>query len=125
MGKDYDRENAWADEIAQKSWAQAARKDVPYNLKILDNQGVNAFSTVGGYVHLSEGVLDFARSDDELAGIIGHETGYIERRHAVELNDRTTLLNVRFGVASIFSPIVYHAGLLLMSRARGTIPMPW
>ena len=125
MGKDYDRqvtaqnavvtdplENAWANGIAQKLWAQVARKDVPYNLKILEDGEVNAFSTVGGYVYLDEGLLDFVQSDDEFAGVIGHETGHIERRHAVTLNNRTTLLNILLGIGSIFSPLVYQFGQL-------------
>ncbi len=125
MGKDDDRqvtaqntvvtdplENAWANGIAQKLWAQAARKDIPYNLKILEDEDVNAFSTVGGYVYLNEGLLDFVQSDDEFAGVIGHETGHIERRHVVTLNNRANVMNVIFGVASIFSPLVYHFGQL-------------
>ncbi|HXP91929.1 MAG TPA: M48 family metalloprotease [Candidatus Binatia bacterium] len=125
MGKDYDRqvtsqntvvtdplENAWANGIAQKLWTQVARKDVPYNLKILEAGEVNAFSTVGGYVYLDEGLLDFVQSDDELAGVIGHETGHIERRHVVTLNNRTTILNILFGIGSLFSPFVYRFGQL-------------
>jgi predicted Zn-dependent protease len=125
IGKDYDRqvtaqnavvtdplENAWANGIAQKLWAQVARKDVPYSVKILEDGEVNAFSTVGGYVYIDEGVLDFVQSDDEFAGVIGHETGHIERRHVVTLNNRTTLLNILFGIGSIFSPLVYQFGQL-------------
>src|SRR6202790_5463689 len=75
--------NAWVDGITAKLWAQVARKDVPYNIKVLDVSDINAFSTLGGYVYVNEGTLDFVQSDDELASIIGHETGHIERRHAV------------------------------------------
>lgn len=125
MGRDYDRqvtsqntvvtdplEVAWVDGIAQKLWAQVARKDVPYNVKILEDDEVNAFSTVGGYIYLDEGLLDFVQSDDELAGVIGHETGHIERRHAVNLNNRATLLNILFGIGSLFSPLIYQFGQL-------------
>jgi len=40
--------NAWVQSVSGKLWAQTARKDVPYSIKILDVSDVNAFSTLGG-----------------------------------------------------------------------------
>ena len=104
--------NQWTNEISSRLWAQVARKDVPYNIKILDAPDVNAFSTVGGYVYINSGALDFAQSDDELASIIGHETGHIERRHGVTLPAKAQALNLLFGIASLFSPFIYRFGQL-------------
>ncbi|MDQ6823076.1 MAG: M48 family metalloprotease [Candidatus Eremiobacteraeota bacterium] len=104
--------NAWVGGISAKLWKQVARKDVPYNIKIIKSNDVNAFSTMGGYVYLYEGLLDFAQSDDELAGVIGHETGHIERRHAVTMQAKAQGLNLLFGILSLFSPLVYRFGNL-------------
>ena len=38
------------------------------SIKILDAGDINAFSTLGGFIYINEGTLDFAQSDDELAG---------------------------------------------------------
>ena len=87
-------ENAWANDVAHKLWAQVARKDVPYSLKILDAPDVNAFTTLGGFIYVDEGTLDFVQSDDELAAVIGHETGHNERRHAVNLANKAQITNI-------------------------------
>ncbi|HKE37195.1 MAG TPA: M48 family metalloprotease, partial [Candidatus Baltobacteraceae bacterium] len=59
---------------------------------------------------MNEGLVDFVQSDDELASVIGHETGHIERRHVITANSKAQILNILFGIASIFSPLVYNLG---------------
>ena len=104
--------NAWVNEVANRDWGQVARKDLPYNIKILDSADINSFTIGGGYVYVNEGLLDFVQSDDELAGVIGHETGHNERRHTVTLPAKAEALNLLFGIASLFSPFIYHFGQL-------------
>jgi hypothetical protein len=113
--------NAWVNGITTKLWAQVARKDIPYNIKILDVADVNAFSTLGGYVYVNEGTLDFVQSDDELAGVLGHETGHIERRHAVTSQNKANLLNVLLSVGSLFSPYLAPFGEFLGAGAMAKI----
>ena len=134
IGKEYDKQitdqsvivtdpllNQWVNEIANKLWAQTARKDVPYSIKIIDEADINAFSTLGGYIYVNAGTLDFVQSDDELAGVLGHETGHIERRHAVTMNNKASILNVLFGVASMFIPLVYQFGSLAQAGLQARI----
>ncbi|MGH7715122.1 MAG: M48 family metalloprotease, partial [Vulcanimicrobiaceae bacterium] len=73
---------------------------------------VNAFTTVGGFIYVNEGTLDFVQSDDELAAVIGHETGHNERRHAVMFQNKATIANVLITIGAIFSPLVYQFGQL-------------
>jgi predicted Zn-dependent protease len=134
IGKQYDKQitdstvivtdpliNAWVGDIANKLWSQTARKDVPYSIKVLDVADINAFSTLGGYIYVNIGTVDFAQSDDELAGVIGHETGHIERRHAVTNANKASILNVLFGIASLFSPIMYQFGSLIQAGVMARI----
>lgn len=107
--------NAWVQHVGAKLWAQAVRKDVPYNVKIINDAQINAFSTLGGYVYVNTGLLDFVQSDDELAAVLGHETGHIERRHTVTMQSRSQILSILLGVASIFSPLIYNFGNLLQA----------
>jgi hypothetical protein len=83
----------------------------------LKESDVNAFSTLGGYVYVNTGLLDFVQSDDELAGVIGHETGHIERRHTVTMQTKSNILSLLLGVASLFSPFIYNFGNLLQAGA--------
>ena len=109
--------NAYVQSITDKLWKQVARKDVPYNIKIIKDNQVNAFATLGGYVYVYEGLIDFAQSDDELAGALAHETGHIERRHTVTMQSKAQAMNILFGIASIMSPLIYNFGNLLEAGA--------
>lgn len=102
--------NAYVQGIAGNLWNQVERKDVPYSVKIIKDSQVNSFATVGGFVYINEGLIDFVQSDDELAGVMGHETGHIERRHVLTSNSKAEILDILFGIASIFSPILYEFG---------------
>jgi predicted Zn-dependent protease len=102
--------NAYVQGVAGNLWNQVQRKDVPYSIKIIKDSQVNSFATVGGFVYVNEGLIDFVQSDDELSGVIGHETGHIERRHVLTANSKAEILNILFGIASILSPILYEFG---------------
>jgi len=134
LGKETDKEitdsttivtdpllNAWVNEISQKLWTQVARKDVPYNIKVLDVSDVNAFTTLGGYIYINEGTLDFSQSDDELAGVIAHETGHDERRHAITGNTKASIVNILFGIGSLFSPFLYRFGQIMQAGVLAKI----
>ncbi len=107
--------NKWVKGVSDRLFQQTARKDVPYNVKILNTSDVNAFSTMGGFVYINEGALDFAQSDDELAGVLGHETGHIERRHAVTMQAKAQGLNLLMAIASMFSPFIYRFGQMMQA----------
>ncbi len=102
--------NAYVQGIAGNLWNQVARKDVPYSVKVIKDSQINSFATMGGFVYVNEGLVDFVQSDDELASVLGHETGHIERRHVITTNSKAEVLNILFGIASIFSPIIYEFG---------------
>ncbi len=102
--------NAYVSGVAENLWGQVARKDVPYSIKIIKDDDINSFATMGGFVYVYEGLVDFVQSDDELASVIGHETGHIERRHVITENSKAQILNILFGIASIFSPLIYNFG---------------
>ncbi|MBC5815268.1 MAG: M48 family metalloprotease [Candidatus Eremiobacteraeota bacterium] len=107
--------NKWVKGISDRLFQQTARKDVPYNVKILNTSDVNAFSTMGGFMYINEGALDFAQSDDEVAGVLGHETGHIERRHAVTMQAKSQGISLLLGIVSLFSPFVYRFGQLMQA----------
>ena len=104
--------NGWVNEVAERDWSQVARRDLPYNIKILDASDINSFTIGGGYIYVNVGLLDFVQSDDELAGVIGHETGHNERRHTVTLPAKAQALSLLLGIASLFSPFIYRFGQL-------------
>ncbi|MEM9522709.1 MAG: M48 family metallopeptidase [Pseudomonadota bacterium] len=71
--------------------AMAARllegRNLPYTLKIevLDHDMINAFAAPGGWVVIVRGLLDKARSPDEVAGVLAHEIGHVAARDPTRL----------------------------------------
>ncbi len=62
---------------------QSARPDLNWTFIVLDTDGVNAFATPGGLVHVTRGLLGLVRNEAELAGILGHEITHITAKHTV------------------------------------------
>lgn len=74
---------------------QTERPDLPWQFGVLDDNDVNAFSTPGGYVFITKGLLAQMNSEAELAGVLAHEISHVLRKHhlqAIKKGARTELL---------------------------------
>ncbi len=72
------------EDVGKKIAAVCDRKDIDYRFKALDDEDVNAVSLPGGYVYIFKGLIDKIASDDELAGVLGHEIAHIVARHSIK-----------------------------------------
>ena len=70
--------------IGQRLAAYSPRTDVVYTFDVVDMDVPNAFALPGGPVYVSRGLLAVCNSEDELAGVIGHEIGHVTARHSVK-----------------------------------------
>src|SRR5579872_6743560 len=105
--------NSWVNSIGDNLSQFRARPDIKYKFKVIDTNDINAFSLPGGFVYLNFGLLNFVNSEDELAGVMGHEMGHVERRHSITLNAKAQVLNILLGLLSIASPFVYRFGNMI------------
>jgi predicted Zn-dependent protease len=105
--------NTWVTSITDNLAKFRARTDINYQFKIVDTNDINAFSLPGGFTYVNFGLLNFVNSDDELAGVLGHEIGHTERRNQVTLQAKAQVLNILLGIASIFNPFIYRFGNLI------------
>ena len=62
---------------------QSSRPTLPWTFIVLDTDGVNAFASPGGFVHITRGALGLIRNEAELAGVLGHEIGHVTRKHTI------------------------------------------
>lgn len=51
---------------------------------VLDSDGVNAYATPGGFIHVTRGLLGMLKDESELAGVLGHEITHVTERHTVD-----------------------------------------
>jgi len=73
-----------------------------YEVNIIDHKMVNAFSIAGGRMYVTTGMLEFVKTDLELAGVIAHEMIHADRKHVIiqmARNNRMTLLAILTAVA--------------------------
>ena len=50
---------------------------VPFTIKVIDSEEINAFALPGGQVFMTEGLLDRLTTDGQVAGVLGHEMGHV------------------------------------------------
>src|SRR5262245_6331034 len=62
---------------------QSERPKLNWTFIVLDTDGVNAFASPGGIVHVTRGALGLIQSESELAGVLGHEITHVAHKHAV------------------------------------------
>lgn len=59
------------------------RKGVTYRFTVIDQPNqINAFALPGGHIYVYSGLILAAKSEAELAGVLGHEVGHVTSRHA-------------------------------------------
>ncbi|HPI76015.1 MAG TPA: M48 family metalloprotease, partial [bacterium] len=74
------------------------RTDINYEFFIVDTDEVNAFAAPGGFVFISRGMLEEAESEDEIAGVIGHEVAHISAKHGAKRIKKLPFILVGMGI---------------------------
>jgi predicted Zn-dependent protease len=59
------------------------RPALPWTFIVLDTDGVNAFASPGGLIHVTRGALALCKNEAELAAVLGHEIGHVAHKHTV------------------------------------------
>jgi predicted Zn-dependent protease len=75
---------------------------VPFTIKVIDSDEVNAFALPGGFFYVNKGLILVADNEAELAGVMAHETGHVAARHAMENQTKASLLEYLALGGSIF-----------------------
>lgn len=80
---------------------------VPFTIKVIDSDEVNAFALPGGFFFVNKGLILAADNEAELAGVMAHEIAHVAARHAMENQGKGTLINYGAIAGIIFGgPIV-------------------
>lgn len=77
---------------------------IPFTIKVLDSDDVNAFALPGGFLYVNKGVILAADSEAELVGVMAHEIAHVTARHGVEQASKATLVNYAF------IPLIFMTG---------------
>lgn len=88
---------------------------------IRDDNTLNAFCAPGGYIFVYTGIIKFLQSEDDFAGVMGHEIAHADRRHS------TDQMTQQYGIQTLLEVVLGNnqgvitdmaAGLLQLSFSR-------
>jgi hypothetical protein len=95
---------------------------VPFTIKVLDTDEVNAFALPGGFFYVNSGLILAADDEAELAGVMAHEIAHVAARHATKNMTRAQIWNM----ASV--PLIFVGGpaaFIISEVASIAIPMTY
>jgi predicted Zn-dependent protease len=78
---------------------------VPFTIKVIDSQEVNAFALPGGFLYVNRGLLEAADNEAEVAGVIAHEIAHVAARHGMEQASKGELFNY------LSIPLIFLGGI--------------
>src|SRR6266403_1479778 len=85
-------------QVAGRMTQVAKRTDVTWRFNVTDDVEPNAFALPGGYVYVTRGLVTLLNSEDELAGVLGHEMAHVLERHAARRAGAATPFALLFGI---------------------------
>jgi predicted Zn-dependent protease len=95
---------------------------VPFTIKVLDTEEVNAFALPGGFFFVNSGLILKADTEAELAGVMAHEIAHVAARHGTKQATRGEIAQIGMIAASMVVPYGW-AGYAAMQGASLAIPL--
>lgn len=114
-----EADNDRIDQIGQRLAAVADSTQIPagygndrvfpfaWHFHIIEDKQVNAFSLPGGQVYVNSGLLKIVRSDDELAGVLGHEMTHSAHHHIQALSHEQSKMSSAM-LAGLLAAVIAH-----------------
>lgn len=72
---------AYVNRIGQRLAANAGGPQFQYRFRVVNASDINAFALPGGYIYLNRGIIENARNEGEVAGVLAHEIAHSALRH--------------------------------------------
>ncbi len=71
----------YVNRIGQNLARNAGGPNFQYQFRVVNSADINAFALPGGFIYVNRGVLDNARNEGEVAGVLAHEISHVALRH--------------------------------------------
>lgn len=105
--------NSYINEIGQRLAVSSDRPSLPYRFQVVQDDSINAFATMGGFVYIHTGLIKAAQTEAELAGVIAHEIGHITGRHAINQMRNAALASGVAGALEVDQDTLVNLGVQL------------
>src|SRR5450631_3674338 len=97
---------------------------VPFTIKVIDSDVVNAFALPGGFFYVNSGLLLHADEESELAGVMAHEIAHVCARHGTKQATKSDIIQLASIPAMIFIPYSL-AGYAIYQGMNFAIPVTY
>jgi beta-barrel assembly-enhancing protease len=95
---------------------------VPFTIKVIDSDEVNAFALPGGFFYVNSGLVLRAQEESELAGVMAHEISHVTARHGTRQATKGEIMQLASIPAMIFIPYSM-AGYAMYQGLNLAIPL--
>ena len=95
---------------------------VPFTIKVIDSDEVNAFALPGGFFYVNSGLILRAQEESELAGVMAHEIAHVAARHGTKNATKGEIMQWASIPAMIFIPYSM-AGYAMYQGLNLAIPL--
>lgn len=85
--------NAYVNRIGQKLARNAGGPAFQYRFRVVNDPQINAFALPGGYIYLNRGILENAKTEGEVAGVLAHEIAHVALRHGTHQASKAQATN--------------------------------
>lgn len=97
---------------------------VPFTIKVIDSDEVNAFALPGGFFYVNSGLVLRAQEESELAGVMAHEISHVTARHGTRNATKGEIMQLASIPAMIFIPYSM-AGYAMYEGMNIAIPLTY
>jgi len=103
--------NQYLTEVGRRLDAKSHRPQMPYSYRVLNANYVNAYTFPGGAMGVTRGILVDLDNEAELAGLLGHELGHVNARHAAQRQGKAMVTQVAMTGVNIIGSAAGFGGL--------------
>ena len=72
---------SYIDALGKRLASRAPGERYPYQFKIVNDKGINAFALPGGFIYINRGTIEAAQNEAQLASVMAHEIAHVALRH--------------------------------------------
>src|SRR4030095_11030864 len=88
-----------------------------YYFKVVNARDINAFALPGGPMYVNRGMIDAARREGEMAGVMAHEISHVALRHGTAQATKAQKYGLLAGIAGIAGTILGGPGVGQLAQA--------
>ncbi len=86
--------------------AEFQHSEFRYSFKVVNASDINAFALPGGPMYVNRGMIEAARNEGEMAGVMAHELSHVALRHGTAQATKAQKYAVGAGIAGILGTIL-------------------